>query len=29
VVLVEGGSFGITSAAPIANTLLQAAVKKY
>ena len=29
VVMVEGGSFGITSAAPIANTLLQAAVKKY
>lgn len=29
VVLVEGGSFGITSAAPIANTLLQSAVKKY
>lgn len=29
VVLVEGGSFGITSAAPIANTMLQAAVKKY
>lgn len=29
VVLVEGGGFGITSAAPIANTMLQAAVKKY
>ena len=29
VVMVEGGSFGITSAAPIANSLLQAAVKKY
>ena len=29
VVMVEGGSFGITSAAPIANAFLQAAVKKY